>query len=469
MHEEKITAGTILLVDDEPDLLENCARILEEENYKCVTTTKSVEVMGLIKEHSPGVVVTDYKMPVKNGVEVLKDVSSRYPHIPVVMISAYTTIPGVVEAVKTGAFDYLTKPFSSDQLIITVGRALDQFRLRMENIALKTELQNDFFNHYFVGKHPRFLKIVDLIKKVAPTDSNILIFGETGTGKELVAKAIHIHSKRAQEPFIVADCATLTKETLESARVAGDEPGEPTHKSVFEAAEGGTLYLEKIEDLDLSMQARLLRILQDKTLPRSGEWEWVPVDVRVIASTTSDLHAAMSEKKFRETLYYCLNVVNIDIPPLRERREDIGILCDHFLRRKSESDGSPVKIVHHDPLARLMEYKWPGNVRELQSVIETAASLAEDNTLGVESLPRSLLQSNSASRLSFKEAKKKWIEGNEKQYLENLLLSNGGNISKASEEAGIARMSLYRMIRRNNLSKLAVHERSTIKNNPADK
>lgn len=448
--------GTVILIDDEEDLLENCVRVLEDEDYDCVTTTDSIKAIELVRRHKPSVVVTDFKMPGKDGVQILNEVRREFPNIPVVMISAYATVNGVVEAVKKGAFDYITKPFSADQLVITIRRAMEQYTLTVENSALRKKLEGDFFNHHFVGKHPDFLKVVEMIKKVAQTESSVLIKGETGTGKELAARAIHLHSGRSDGPFIVVDCTTLTKDSLEAA-AAGDESG---HKSIFEAADGGTLYLERAEDLDLGMQARLLRVLQDKMVMRGGEWEGVPVDVRVLASTTIDLREAMNQKRFRENLYYCLNVVNIDMPPLRKRKEDIGILCDHFFSKIAEKNGAHQPKLDPDTLGRLMEYDWPGNVRQLRNVIERAASLAENGVLTVNSLPEDVRASNNLKGLEFKEARRRWLDQFERCYLENLLLSHNGNITKASEEAGIARMSLYRMLKRTGLDQMVSQERS---------
>lgn len=453
----------ILLVDDEPDLLENCTRILEEENYSCVTTTDSANVLELVRRHNPGTVVTDYRMPGKDGMEVLREIQADFPKIPVIMISAFATINGVVEAVKMGAFDYLTKPFSSDQLIITIRRALEQYRLQRENSSLKERLREDFFNHYFVGKHPEFLKAVQLIRKIADTAANALIRGESGTGKELAARAIHLHSKRAEGPFLVVDCTTLTNEMIEAAPVNSSGEDNRAKKSIFEAADGGTLFLEHVEELSPAFQAKLIRILQDKKVTRSGGWDSVPVNARLIASTTADLYSEVTKKNFRQNLYYCLNVVNINLPPLRERKEDIGILCDHFFKQIADRDGIQVPSLHPDTLAKLMEYDWPGNVRQLQNVMERVVSLSENMSMMVKNLPDDIKYYNGNRGLSFKEAKEKWLRQFEKLYLENLLFTNKGNISRASEMAGIARMSLYRMLKRTGLHDLVIHERSVEK------
>lgn len=435
---------TVLLVDDEPDLLESCRRILESE-FNCVTTTNPNEVMALVREHNPSVVVTDYLMPGKNGVELLNEVGAEFPDIPVVMISAYATVEGVVDAVKKGAFDYLTKPFSADQLIITVRRSVERVRLARENAGLKEKIRDDFFNRDFVGKHPKFLKVVETIKKIADTESNVLIEGETGTGKELAARAIHLKSKRGEGPFIAIDCETLTERMLGAG-------AEATGRNILEGVNGGTIYLKQIENLDMGSQARLLGVLQEGKMRLGDELKWASFNARVITSTSSDLKSAVDEKKLRENLYYCINVINIAIPPLRERLEDIGILTDNFIKIRAEAENGRGMTLSSGALSRLMEYNWPGNVRELKNVIDSAISLAEGDTLLIKHLPEKVINANRTFSLSFKEAKQKWMKGFEKTYLENLLLKNNGNITRASEDSGLTRMSLYRMLKRTGLA-----------------
>lgn len=443
----------ILLVDDEQDLLESCLRILEGENYDCITTANSLEVPDLLREKRPWVVVTDFLMPGKNGLEILVDANRISPRTPVIMISAYATVERVVEAVKVGAFDYLTKPFSSDQLVITVRRAVERYRLGMENDELRKKLRDEFFSSFFVGKHPRFISIQEQIYRIAPTQSSVLIQGETGTGKELAARAIHLYGNRADKPFIVADCSTLSEEMLRTAPFDGADSGKPRERSLFEAANGGTIYLEQVEDLDMAMQARLLRILQDRRIQQGADWQWAPLDIRVIASSTVNLQDAVYQKKFRENLYYCLNVIGITIPPLRERKEDITVLCDHFLRQMPGKNGLPLKVLHPDALARLMAYDWPGNVRELRNVIERAASMSDEKTIMTKHLQDEVLNADGTGNLTFREARKLYLDKFEKLYLENLLLKNNGNISRASEHAGITRMSFYRILKRIGLVK----------------
>jgi DNA-binding NtrC family response regulator len=299
-----------------------------------------------------------------------------------------------------------------------------------------------------VGKHPKFIAIVEQIKRIAATDSNVFLQGETGTGKELAARAIHLHSKRANAPFVVVDYSTLSGEMQKILPFSGDDAKGPYEKSVFEAANGGTIFIEQIEDLDMGMQARLLRILQDRKVHENAEWQTQKLDVRVITSTSVDLQAAVAEKKFRENLYFYLNVINIPIPPLRERKEDIGILCDHFLRQRAEKNIAPLQVLHPDALVRLMGYRWPGNVRELRNAIERAASSTEERIITAKHLPEAILDSDETFNLSFKEARRVFLEQFEKRYLENLIVKFNGNISRASENAGVTRMSFYRILKR---------------------
>lgn len=453
---------TILFVDDEPDLLENCARILDGDSFRCVTSSSSLNVLDLVREHKPAVVVTDFLMPGKDGMVILQEVKGAFPHIPVVMISAHATTDKVVAAVKVGAFDYLTKPFTSDQLLITMRRAVDQHLLQKENTDLKRKLQAGYFDHYFVGKHPKFIVVEEQIKRIAATDSNVFIQGETGTGKELTARAVHLHSKRVNGPFIIVDYSALSSEMMKILPYSGTEEKAPRETNVFEAANGGTLYIKQVEDLDMAMQARLLRILQSRKVHENAEWQTKQLDIRVITSTSADLQAAIAEKKFRENLYYYLNVINIIIPPLRDRKEDIGILCDHFLRQRSEKNQTPRQVLHADALARLMAYDWPGNVRELRNAVERAASMTEERIIMTKHLPENVLNSDQAYGLSFKEARSKYLEEFEKRYLESLILKYKGNISRASEMAGVTRMSFYRILKRVGMLKEADNIRHSV-------
>ncbi len=445
MMENSGGKGVALLVDDEPDLLESCARILTSEGYRCITAENGVDVLELAKKHKPDIVVTDFMMPKKNGMEVLREITAEFPELPVVMISAFATIDGVVAAVKEGAFDYLTKPFSADQLVITVDRAVSQHRLRKENIALRTKVKNDFFSHSFVGRSREIMRITDLVKKVAVTESNVLIEGEAGAGKGLVAWAIHLHGGGSSTPFVTVDCKNLTEESGKA----------------IESADGGVLYLANIDRIDMVTQAWLNKVLHEKRESGGDNSGGRQPKMRVISSTCENLRSVMMAGAFRESLYYLLGVITIKIPPLRERSDDVEVLCDLFLSQSAENTGAVRKTLRNDTLLCLMDYDWPGNVRELRSVIEMAVSMADGDFIKVTDLPERVRNTGLMEDLSYKDAKNIWLKSFERSYLENLLLKNQGNISRSSREAGIARMSLYRMIKRNNLGGLANDERDS--------
>jgi DNA-binding NtrC family response regulator len=449
----------VILVDDEPDLLESCVRILEEENISCASTTDPLKAMDLVRAHTPGALVTDFKMPGMNGVELLDAALREFPDLPVIMISAYATIEGVVEAVKMGAFDYITKPFSPDQLVITVRRALERTRLKRENELLQEKVREDYLESSFGGRSPAMAQIAQIVKKVAPTRTCALIAGETGSGKERVARAIHICGGRGAGPFIVADCAGIARDQRPPADLAGHAWEGATIKRLFDAARGGTLYLKRLEDLHRTAQSELSRALQGKAAGRAGRRGSAPEEARVISSTGAGLKGMALEGKFRQDLYYLLNVVNIQIPPLRERLEDIPWLCERILKNIAARDGGAPKTAGGEFATRLAEYHWPGNVRELLGVLETALAAAGGGQLTVAHLPDHIRRQGAMRGMTFKEARDTCLRKFERDFLENLLYTSKGNITQASETAGISRMSLYRMLNRNHLGGLAEQER----------
>lgn len=452
MREE--TLPGVLLVDDEPDLLESCARILEDEGIRCVTTTDPRQVVSLMRAALPEVVVTDFKMPGMSGMELLEIIQREYPDIPVIMISAYATIEGVVQAVKLGAFDYVTKPFSADQLVITVRRAMDRRRLKQENDELRQKARRDYLRNNLVGKSPAMAHVCHMILQVAPARTCVMIQGESGAGKRTVAQAIHITGGREGGPFLAVDCAQLNKERIWAF------PGLSEAKaSLMESARGGTLYLQKVEELSREAQINLSRALQEKSSTRHAGKGADPAHARVVCGSGADLKGMVNEGKFRQDLYFQLNVVNIQMPPLRERREDIAPLCDFFLAEIASGNGAPMKTPSAEFLARLAEYHWPGNVRELMGVVETAAASAAGQRLLASDLPEVVRRHAAIGGMTYRDAREACLGKFERDFLENLLYTSKGNITQASETAGIARMSLYRMIKRNNLTSLASSER----------
>ncbi|MDH5637798.1 MAG: sigma-54 dependent transcriptional regulator [Nitrospinota bacterium] len=459
-------SARVVLVDDEPDLLESCLRILEDERISCVGSTDPTEALRMIRAMRPEVVVTDFKMPGMNGVELMAVIKGEFPEMPVIMISAYATIEGVVEAVKSGAFDYVTKPFSPDQLVITVRRALEKNKLVKENDMLRQKVREDFLRNNFVGRSRAMAQITQIITKVASSRTCVMIQGETGSGKRTAAMAIHVHGGRDGAPFVAVDCAELTKDQLlappAAPRAEGAGPEDDT-RNFFLAAEGGTLYLDGVDRLVPHTQAKLATVLQNKGADLSGRRESAPLNARVICSTDVDLKGMVNEGRFRQDLYFLLNVVNIHIPPLRERPEDIPPLCESFLMAMARRDGGEPTTAGNDFLRILAEYHWPGNVRELMGALETAVAGASSNELTSADLPDNIRRQGAMRGMTYKKARETCLGKFERDFLENLLYTCKGNITQASETAGIARMSLYRMIKRNSLVDMVSHEREAEK------
>ncbi|MBF0170074.1 MAG: sigma-54-dependent Fis family transcriptional regulator [Nitrospinae bacterium] len=434
--------NTVLAVDDEPDLLESIVRILEGERLRVVTTSDPEEVLELVERESPAVVLTDFRMPRKNGMDLLKEMVERFPGMPVVMISAYATGDGVVESVKQGAFDYLIKPFSCDELVVTVNRALEYARLRRENARLSTQAREERFRNAFCGSSPEMVRCVGLVAKVAASSANVLITGERGVGKELAARTIHCYGARAQGPFRMVNCETLADAPVDET--AGECA---TWNGLFEVSEGGTIYLARIERLSPPLQAKLVsRIWQSR--PSVPSRNALPAGVRVIASTLPDPEGEVKAGSLSPSLLRTLDVVRISMPPLRSRARDIGPLCDFFLRQADARTGGAPASLDPEVAPALMEYAWPGNVRELKSAVENALAASGGTCVRLADFPPEIRRPSGIGVLSYKDARKRWLDQFEKRYLEELLAENNANISKASEQAGMARMSLYRMMRR---------------------
>jgi DNA-binding NtrC family response regulator len=375
--------GTVLLVDDEERILKNLSRALQDEGHEVVTTTRSDDVVRLLGERPFDLLVIDNRMPRKTGLEVLRDLALAVPEgerPQVVMMTAHATIESAIEAMKLGAFDYLQKPFELDELLVVTRRALEHDRLRTQHRYLLNE-RDEEFNHYGIVGRSRLVQ--DLLKKlelVARSKSTVLITGETGTGKELAARAIHDRSDQRDMPLIKVNCAAIPESLLESelfGHVRGAFTGAQTNKrGKFALADGGSIFLDEIGTMPPSLQAKLLRVLQEREFEPLGSERTHKVDVRVIAATNRDLRKKVADGSFLEDLYYRLSVIPIEIPPLRERREDVPELVEHFLRKHQQRTGKTIERIEDDALRILQDYDWPGNVRELENTIERAVVLA---------------------------------------------------------------------------------------------
>ncbi len=384
-------SSQILVIDDEKNYLLILETILGEEGYSVTALNDPEMALNYLDESEVDVVITDMKMPVLSGQEVLEHVRKNYPHIPVLIMTAYGSIDGAVEAMKCGAFDYISKPFSNDELILSVKKAVMLSRSEQEIIRLRQTLAEQHGPHKMVGRSKPIREVLQMVSKVAPSKSTVLVTGESGTGKELIAKAIHYSSPRKDGPFISVNCMAFNPGVLES-EIFGHEKGSFTgatamKKGRFELANGGTLFLDEIGELSADLQVKLLRVLQEKAFERVGGSKTINVDIRLVVATNKDMKKMVEQGYFREDLYYRLNVVNINIPPLRERREDIPVLVAHFMQKLSGENERGGKKFAPEALEYLTAYEWPGNVRQLENVVERCMVLAAKDEIGVEDLP----------------------------------------------------------------------------------
>jgi two-component system response regulator PilR (NtrC family) len=382
----------ILIVDDEEVLRDVLDAVLRREGFDIIAASSGEEALNVLDSSEEiDLVILDVMLPGISGIDTMRAIRISNPHLPVIIITAFSSIDGAIDAMKQGAFHYIPKPFKNEEVVLTVNKALEQRRLSNENERLKSELSEKFSYANIIGKSEIMRKVFDLIRLAAPSRSNILVQGESGTGKELVAKAIHHASPRARNAFVTVNSGSLPPELLESSlfgHMKGAFTGAIASKrGLFEVADNGSIFLDEIGNINLETQAKLLRVIQEKEFMRLGSVETVKVDVRIIAATNADLQKLMAEQKFREDLYYRLNVITIQLPPLRRRREDIPLLIQHFLQKYSEENRRKVREVTGEAMRILMDHNWPGNVRELENTIERAVVLCTGDRITPELLP----------------------------------------------------------------------------------
>jgi DNA-binding NtrC family response regulator len=453
----------ILIVDDEKDMLVLLGRILSEGRDYAVTVTEDSRKVDELLDHTQfDLVLTDLKMPHVDGLAVLEMVKSRTPRTAVVIMTAYGTIDSAIEATRKGAFDYITKPFRKERILQVADQALKWQQMEMENLLLREQLEDKPHFSPLVGKSRAMRVLQEQISQVARTAATILITGESGTGKELVARALHGHSLRNDKPFVPVNCSTIP-ETLIESELFGHARGSFTgalkdRKGLVEEANHGTLFLDEIGDICLTIQVKLLRLLQEGEYKVVGDNRTRSVDIRFVAATHQDLQARIRSGYFREDLFYRLNVINIHLPPLRERAEDIPILAHHFLRKFTVLHGKKhVRSLSPESLDRLASWSWPGNIRELENVIERGVILTQSDVLGVKDLGMPC-PSGSDCRdavetmagvldLPFKEAKDKLMEEFLTAYISKMLTKHGGNVSHAAKDSGVKRQYLHRLMR----------------------
>ncbi|HEU4364754.1 MAG TPA: sigma-54 dependent transcriptional regulator [Candidatus Krumholzibacteria bacterium] len=438
---------TILIADDEQGVRSSLQRLLEFESYRVVTASDGPAALAAVRDRSIDLALLDIKMPGMDGLEVLAQLHTDQPQLPVVIISGHGTIQTAVEATRLGAFDFVEKPIDADRLLLVIRNGLAQRRLLKENVTLKAAVRQ---RTQIVGQHPEIQRILETIRKVAPANARVLIMGENGTGKEMVARALHELSPRADEPFVEVNCAAIPEELIES-ELFGHERGAFTgavgrRVGKFELADGGTLFLDEVGDMSLNAQAKVLRVLQESVFERVGGTETMRVDVRVIAATNKDLLRASREGTFREDLYYRLNVVPITVPPLRERSSDIPLLVEYFLQQTARELGQAPRKVARAAMDRLRDYAWPGNVRELKNLVERMVILSAGQVIEVSDLPDLAAAEASEGRFFDIAAYTEFKDVVEKEFFERKLRLFNHNVSKTARRLGMQRSNLYKKL-----------------------
>jgi len=449
------TEVNILVVDDEEIVRGSLHDWLREDGYQVEAVEDGFKALEKFRDRNWDIALIDLKMPKMDGLELLGKIKEIRPETQVVIITAFATVNTAVQAIKIGAYDYLVKPFNPEELSLLIKRLVESQNLLKEISHLRKELQKQYQFYDLISKSAAMQKVFDLAHTIAKSNSNILILGESGTGKELLARAIHNESLRAAGPFIAVSCVALTESLLES-ELFGHEKGSFTDaiaqkKGKFELADRGTIFLDEIGDINPKLQLSLLRVLQEKEFTRVGGIKSIKVDVRIIAATNRDLKKAVDEGKFRDDLYYRLNVIAIELPPLREHKEDIPLLVHHFIEKFNIEMGGKVERIAEEALDILMKYDWPGNVRELENVIERAMVITRGTLIKAEDLHLSpqVLKEKGAVPSS----DDKTIKSIEKKHIARVLEENNWNVQKSAEQLGIDRVTLYNKIKKYKLQK----------------
>jgi two-component system response regulator PilR (NtrC family) len=443
-------------VDDEEIIRDVLETLLEREGYDVTTAETGTEALKAFEADPYDLVLLDLMLPDRSGLEVLREIRRRDPDAVVVIVTAYSSIEGAIEAMREGAFHYIPKPFQNQEVLLTVEKGAERRKLTEENRRLKEELSRRYGLGRIVGKSEAMRKVFDLVRLAGPSKSTILVEGESGTGKELVARAIHTHSPRAGAPFVTVNSGSMPTDLLESnlfGHVRGAFTGAIANKKgLFEVADGGSIFFDEIGTVSLETQAKLLRVIQEKEFMRVGSVDTQKADVRIIAATNVDLKKMVGEGRFRDDLYYRLCVITIAIPPLRERGEDIPLLADHFVRLYASENNKPITGLHSDLMKALLDYDWPGNVRELENAIERAVVLCPGGVIGLELLPDTVLAPDRAEvpiRLPENGATyKDLVEDYERRLVRTALRRTGGVQKRAAELLRMKPTTLHEIIKR---------------------
>jgi len=446
----------ILIIDDDPAMVSVISEICHERGHQTLAFNSGQKAIENLATNAPQLVITDLKMDKVGGLEILRECREVLPQTPVILITAYAKVDTALEAMKLGAYDYITKPFKVDELQLTIQRALDHQSDRREIRNLRQIVKEKYRFENIIGTSVRMQEVYNLIAKVADTDSTILIQGESGTGKELVARALHFNSVRQHQPFVAINCSALPENLLES-ELFGHKKGAFTGAvqdkiGLFEEAEMGTIFLDEINSMALSLQTKLLRVLQERQIRRVGDTKSIPINVRVLAATNEPLMDLTKSGTFREDLYYRLCVIPIEMPALRERLDDIPLLVSHFLAKNAAQTGTEAKKIDPKSIESLQAYRWPGNVRELENAIERACALCDEGTIQPHDLPPQVLRqagapvSTGSTTLPVGRTLDDYIREQERAFIDETIKVNGANREKAAKMLGISMATLYRKL-----------------------
>ena len=458
LREETVSLGSVLIIDDEAAIRESLQTLLELEGYEVDTANDGTDGLARLADRPYDLVLLDFAMPERNGIEILQDIRERDSELAIIMITAYGTVENAVNAMQAGATNFIQKPWDNEKLLADVGAAVGRRRAEAEVIQLKRALKQRYNFEHIIGKSEPMLRIFDLVAQVAPSRSTVLLQGESGTGKELIAKAVHMNSTRKDHAFVPVNTGSMPADLLEST-LFGHVKGAFTSaiaskKGLFEMADRGTLFLDEIGTMGVDTQAKILRVLQDRKFMHLGGVNEIQVDVRIIAATNVDLRQAVKDGRFREDLFYRLNVISIDLPPLRQRKNDIPLLAEHFAQKFAEENGKLQLHISPEAMRPLMDYDWPGNVRELENVIERAVVLANGPSLTVDLLPDNMV--GRGSKLAMMDHRPdaslfEIMEDCERSIISDMLEKSGWNQTEAADRFRIPLSTLNQKIKRLNI------------------
>jgi DNA-binding NtrC family response regulator len=443
----------ILIVEDDEIFLKPLVKNIERAGYRVATTGNVKEAMSLLKEEDFDLVITDKKLPDMDGVEFVKYIKAENPDLAVIMMTAFGTIESAVEVMKLGAEDYIVKPFSNEEILMAIEKVLKLQELSFANKCRINEYRERFTFRNIISQSKKMMEILELTRNILELDTTILIYGETGTGKELLANAIHFNSSRREKPFITVNCAAIPDELFES-ELFGFKKGAFTganqnRRGLFQMANGGTILLDDIGEMPLKLQPKLLRVIEDKKVTSLGSEKSVDIDVRIIATTNKNLKSEVEKGNFREDLFYRLNIIPVELPPLRERKEDIPLLTRFFLKKYAEKFNKPIKSISEEAINTLINYPWPGNVRELKNIIERAVIVEKKGIITDIEIFLTREKTDSVDlTTSFKAAKTKVIEGFEKTYISGLLELYGGKLTQAAKHADMDVKNLWEKMKK---------------------